>query len=67
MDKTIIELRSKINHLEGNILDLQETCKEKDNVIRSKTEAITLMSADLSKKGGFLLLFILMSFQILIY
>ncbi|XP_077292503.1 lava lamp [Arctopsyche grandis] len=50
-NKTIIELRSKINHLEGNILDLQETCKEKDNVIRSKTEAITLMSADLSRKG----------------
>lgn len=44
-------MKSRITQLEGNVLDLQETCKEKDNVIRSKTEAITLMSADLSKKG----------------
>lgn len=50
-NRIINELRNKIASLEGNILDLQETCKEKDSVIDSKTKAITLMSADLSKKG----------------
>lgn len=49
--RIVIELKNRIAQLEGNVLDLQETCKEKDNVIKSKTEAITLMSADLSKKG----------------
>lgn len=50
-EKKIIELNSKIIELEATILDLQENLKEKDSVIDSKTKAVTLMSADLSKKG----------------
>lgn len=37
--------------MEAIIIDLQENLKEKDSVIVSKTKAVTLMSADLSKKG----------------
>jgi len=50
-EKKIMEFNSKIINLEATILDLQENLKEKDSVIDSKTKAITLMSADLSKKG----------------
>ncbi|XP_020278721.1 protein lava lamp-like isoform X2 [Pseudomyrmex gracilis] len=50
-DKKIKELNSKVLELEATILDLQENIKEKDSVIDSKTKAVTLMSADLSKKG----------------
>lgn len=50
-EKTIMELNSKIMDLEAVILDLQENLREKDSVIDSKTKAVTLMSADLSKKG----------------
>lgn len=50
-EKKIIELNSKIIELEATIMDLQENLKEKDSVIDSKTKAVTLMSADLSKKG----------------
>lgn len=50
-EKKIMELSSKIIDLEATILDLQENLKEKDSVIDSKTKAVTLMSADLSKKG----------------
>ncbi|XP_011157500.2 protein lava lamp isoform X2 [Solenopsis invicta] len=50
-EKKIMELNSKIIELEATILDLQENLKEKDSVIDSKTKAVTLMSADLSKKG----------------
>lgn len=50
-DKKIKELSSKVLELEATILDLQENIKEKDSVIDSKTKAVTLMSADLSKKG----------------
>lgn len=50
-DNKIAELSSKIFSLEATIIDLQENLKEKDSVIDSKTKAITLMSADLSKKG----------------
>lgn len=46
-----MELNSKIMDLEAVILDLQENLREKDSVIDSKTKAVTLMSADLSKKG----------------
>lgn len=37
--------------MEAVIIDLQDNLKEKDSVIDSKTKAITLMSADLSRKG----------------
>jgi len=50
-EKKIVELNNKIVELEATILDLQENLKEKDSVIDSKTKAVTLMSADLSKKG----------------
>lgn len=50
-EKKIIDLNSKILKLEATILDLQENLKEKDSVIDSKTKAVTLMSADLSRKG----------------
>lgn len=50
-EKKIMELNSKIVKLEATILDLQENLKEKDSVIDSKTKAVTLMSADLSRKG----------------
>ncbi|KAK2581659.1 hypothetical protein KPH14_002157 [Odynerus spinipes] len=50
-DNRIMELNNKISDLQAIIIDLQENLKEKDSVIDSKTKAITLMSADLSKKG----------------
>jgi len=50
-ENKIVELNNKIVELEATILDLQENLKEKDSVIDSKTKAVTLMSADLSKKG----------------
>lgn len=50
-ENKIIGLNNKILELEATVLDLQENLKEKDSVIDSKTKAITLMSADLSKKG----------------
>lgn len=46
-----MKLSNKILELEATVLDLQENLKEKDSVIDSKTKAVTLMSADLSKKG----------------
>ncbi|XP_015517544.2 golgin subfamily B member 1 isoform X1 [Neodiprion lecontei] len=49
-DNRIAELSNKILELEATVLDLQENLKEKDSVINSKTKAITLMTADLSKK-----------------
>lgn len=50
-DNKISELNNKILELEAVIIDLQDNLKEKDSVIDSKTKAITLMSADLSRKG----------------
>ncbi|XP_076749322.1 uncharacterized protein LOC143422509 isoform X2 [Xylocopa sonorina] len=50
-ENTIEKLSNKIFELEATIVDLQENLKEKDSVIESKTKAVTLMSADLSKKG----------------
>ncbi|XP_076646633.1 uncharacterized protein LOC143355581 isoform X2 [Halictus rubicundus] len=50
-ENKIAELNNKIVELEATVVDLQENLKEKDSVIESKTKAVTLMSADLSKKG----------------
>ncbi|XP_017877078.1 golgin subfamily B member 1-like isoform X2 [Ceratina calcarata] len=50
-DNKIAELTNKMLELEATIVDLQENLKEKDSVIESKTKAVTLMSADLSRKG----------------
>lgn len=49
-DRRISELHSRIQKLEGNLIDLQENVKEKDGVIDAKTKAIMLMTEDLSKK-----------------
>lgn len=50
-EKRVSELLSKVQKLEGTVLDLQENVKEKDQVIDARTKAITLMSENLSKKG----------------
>lgn len=50
-DNTILDLNREILDLKAQIMDLQENLKEKDSVIESKTQAVTLMSADLSMKG----------------
>ncbi|XP_078052443.1 uncharacterized protein LOC144478443 isoform X1 [Augochlora pura] len=50
-ENKITELNNKIVELEATVIDLQENLKEKDSVIESKMKAVTLMSADLSKKG----------------
>ncbi|XP_034183069.2 uncharacterized protein LOC117605632 isoform X2 [Osmia lignaria lignaria] len=50
-ENQIAVLNKKILELEATVVDLQENLKEKDSVIESKTRAVTLMSADLSKKG----------------
>lgn len=50
-EKRVSELSSKVQKLEGTVLDLQENIKEKDQVIDARTKAITLMSENLSKKG----------------
>lgn len=47
----IVELNERIVELEAMLVDLRENLKEKDSVIESKTKAVTLMSADLSKRG----------------
>lgn len=50
-EKRVSELLTKVQKLEGTVLDLQENVKEKDQVIDARTKAITLMSENLSKKG----------------
>ena len=50
-DNKIAELRNRVLELEAHVIDLQDNLREKDSVIDSKTRAVTLMSADLSKKG----------------
>lgn len=50
-DNKIAELSNRILELEATLIDLQDNLREKDSVIDSKTKAVTLMSADLSKKG----------------
>lgn len=47
----ILSLKSKIFELEANVLDLEENLKEKESVIEARTQAVTLLSQDLSLKG----------------
>ncbi|KAL0268769.1 UNVERIFIED_CONTAM: hypothetical protein PYX00_010585 [Menopon gallinae] len=47
----IIALQNRIYELEANILDLEENLKEKESVIDARTQAVTLLSQDLSIKG----------------
>merc|ERR1712064_222785 len=50
-DNKILELKEQAILLERRILDLEENLREKDELIKARTQAVTLMSADLSKKG----------------
>uniref|UniRef100_A0A1B6F2P0 Protein lava lamp-like n=2 Tax=Cuerna arida TaxID=1464854 RepID=A0A1B6F2P0_9HEMI len=45
------EVKQKIADLELKILDLQENLREKDSVISARTQAITLLSEDMARKG----------------
>uniref|UniRef100_A0A1B6E603 Uncharacterized protein n=1 Tax=Clastoptera arizonana TaxID=38151 RepID=A0A1B6E603_9HEMI len=45
------EVKQRISNLEAKILDLQENLKEKDSVISARTQAITLLSEDMARKG----------------
>lgn len=47
----IITLQNKICELKANVLDLEENLKEKESVIEARTQAVTLLSQDLSLKG----------------
>jgi len=49
-DAKLAELTQKAADLENTILDMQENLREKDAVIEARTQAITLLSEDLSKK-----------------
>ena len=48
---TIITDLFTIFFQERKIMDLEENLREKDELIRARTQAVTLMSADLSAKG----------------
>ena len=50
-DNTILDLKEQAILLERRILDLEENLREKDQLIKARTQAVTLMSADLSAKG----------------
>ncbi|KAG8306481.1 hypothetical protein J6590_046800 [Homalodisca vitripennis] len=47
----IADQELKIADLEMKILDLQENLREKDSVISARTQAITLLSEDMARKG----------------
>lgn len=46
-----LEVKQRISDLEAKILDLQENLREKDSIISARTQAITLMSEDMSRKS----------------
>ena len=50
-DNKILDLKEQAILLERRILDLEENLREKDELIKARTQAVTLMSADLSAKG----------------
>ena len=50
-DNKIIELTETNIELERKLLDMEENLRAKDELIRVRTQAVTLMSADLSAKG----------------
>ena len=50
-DNKILDLKEQVILLERRILDLEENLREKDELIKARTQAVTLMSADLSAKG----------------
>ncbi len=50
-EEKILELMEKNLELEKQVLELEESGKAKDELIRARTEAVSLMSADLSARG----------------
>jgi hypothetical protein len=50
-EEKILELQEKNIELERKIMDMDENLIAKDDLIRARTEAVTLLSADLSLKG----------------
>merc|ERR1711981_1376586 len=50
-DDKVLDMKEQVILLERRILDLEENLREKDEIIRARTQAVTLMSADLSAKG----------------
>ena len=50
-DNKILELNEKNIMLQRQVMDLEENLREKDEVIRARTQAVTLTSAALSAKG----------------
>merc|ERR1712083_577722 len=50
-DNKIIELTETNIELERKLMDMEENLRAKDELIRVRTQAVTLMSADLSAKG----------------
>lgn len=49
-DKEIFNLSAQVSNLQNVVLELQENLKEKDCVIEARTQAISLLSEDMSKK-----------------
>ncbi|XP_052128371.1 protein lava lamp [Frankliniella occidentalis] len=49
-EQEVINLSAHVTELQNTILELQENLKEKDCVIEARTQAISLLSEDMSKK-----------------
>lgn len=49
-EQEVITLTTQVSDLQNVILELQENLKEKDCVIEARTQAISLLSEDMSKK-----------------
>ncbi|XP_039281148.1 golgin subfamily B member 1 isoform X2 [Nilaparvata lugens] len=45
------QVKQKLADLEAQVLDLQENLREKDSVLAARTQAITLLSEDMSRKS----------------
>lgn len=52
-ENEVKNLSSQVTDLQNVILELQENLKEKDCVIEARTQAISLLSEDMSKKCKF--------------
>ena len=44
-------MQEKNIELERRVLDLEDSLKAKEELVKARTEAVTLLSADLSQKG----------------
>ncbi len=50
-DEALVEMQERNNELQRQVLELEDSLRAKDQLIRARTEAVTLLSADLSAKG----------------